>query len=273
MEIDDLGLHIVPTELVTPHEREDPRRVERLSASLRKEGWLKNPPLVVAHDGRYVLLDGTTRTKALASLGYPHTLVQVVDPARVRVSTWNHLVIGLPIEAFWEQLQALEPLALRRLDGASLAQSQHRWAGGLYLADERAYSIELPPDAPVEEEIDLLNRLVALYTGEREIRRSLKSNPHELMFEHPDLTGILSFPQYTVHDIVQFGLAEFCVPPGITRCIIPGRVLRVNLDLSLLNSEVLTLEQKNARLREYIHARITRQPLRYYEEPIYILED
>jgi hypothetical protein len=218
-------------------------------------------------------LDGTTRTHAMASLGFQHMLVQVIDPQRVRVSTWNHLVIGQPLDAFWAQLQDLPLLTYQPLSGSSLATSGHRWAGGLYLSNGRAYSIELPPSTPPAQEVEALNQLVATYTGEHEIRRSLKIEPEDLLAEHPSMTAVIAFPQYTVHDIQRFGTEGLLVPPGITRCIVPGRILRVNLDLSLLTSQALTLEQKNMRLTEYLHARLTRQPLRYYEEPIYIFED
>ena len=273
MEVAELGLRVVPVESVKPHEHEDPRRVERLASALRKEGWLKNPPLVVEHDGVYVLLDGTTRTHAMASLGYPHILVQVIDPRRARVSTWNHLVIGQPVESFWQKLQSLPLLTYQPLSGAALSNSGHRWAGGLHLADGRVFSIELPPTTQPPEEVEALNRLVATYTGEQEIRRSVKADPAELLAEHPALTAIIAFPQYTVHDIECFGTEGLLVPPGITRCIVPGRILRVNMDLSVLNSRSLTLEQKNLLLAEYLHARLARQPIRYYEEPVYIFED
>lgn len=273
MDVSELGLRIVPVEKVIPHEAGDPRRVERLSSHLRKEGWLKNPPLVAEAGGIYVILDGTTRTRALASLGYEHLLVQVVEPGRVRLSTWHHVVVGLEPGAFWRSLQGLPMLTYRPLSGVSFSENGHRWAGGVHLADGRAYSVELPRTSTPAEEVEALNRLVTLYTGEREIIRAVTSDLSELRAAHSNLTAVISFPRYTVHDILNFGRSGVCVPPGITRCIIPGRILRVNLDLNLLASRVLTLEQKNALLHEYIHARLQRQPLRYYEEPVYILED
>jgi hypothetical protein len=273
MDALELGLKIVDINCVVPHEIEDPLRVERLSGLLRKEGWLKNPPLVVQQGDMYVILDGTTRTGALRSLHYPHILVQAVDPNKARVATWSHIVQGRDIDAFWTALQDLPLLSFHPLAGMSTHMPRDRWAGALQLADGRAYAIEVPKSSTPKEEVQMLNRLVSLYTGEREIRRSFNPDLSELKEEHPDLTAVVSFPQYTVHDILVFGSQGLHVPPGITRCIVPGRILRVNLDLSLLMSEVLTLEQKNLRLQEYIHARLTRQPLRYYEEPIYILED
>lgn len=248
-------------------------RVDRLSSQLRKEGWLKNPPLVVESGDKYVLLDGTTRTRAMAALGYPHIVVQVVEPGRARVSTWHHIVLGLEPDELWAQFQELPLLTYRPLSGGSVHENGHRWAGGLTLPDGRTYSMELPHACPPAEEVEALNRLVALYTGEREILRVVSCDIDELKDEYADLTAVVAFPRYTILDILQFGRSGVTVPPGITRCIVPGRILRVNLDLSLLNSQALTLEQKNMRLGEYISARLQRQPLRYYEEPIYILED
>jgi hypothetical protein len=273
MDISDLGLRIVPIETVVPHELYDPLRVERLSIQLRKEGWLKNPPLVAERDGTHVVMDGATRTQALRSMGFQHILVQIVDPAKVRVETWDHLVIGRDADSFYEAIQRLPQLSFQRLSGTPIDNRNHRWAGGLYFADGRAFSMELPPDCTPANEVEILNELVEVYTGEREIRRSMKQGLDTLRETYPDITAMVSFPRYTAHDILEFGMQCLCVPPGITRCIIPGRILRANVDLTLLSSTVLTLEQKNMRLTEYLQARLTRQPLRYYEEPIYILED
>lgn len=273
MDIDYLGLRIVPIDTVVPHEIEDPRRVDRLSSHLRKEGWLRNPPLVVKKDATHVILDGTTRTQAMRKLGYQHILVQVVDQSRVRVDTWNHLVQEMSSADFWMELNKLPLLTFRQLAGSSMGKSPNRRAGRLYFANGEAYSIELPRDCTLAGETEALNQLVSIYTGEREIRRSLESDINVLKKEHKNLTALVSFPRYTAQDILEIGLQGLRVPPGITRCIVPGRVLRANVDLTLLESSVLTLEQKNARLREYIHARLVRQPLRYYEESIYIFED
>ena len=273
MDIEELGLRIVPIDTVVPHEIEDPRRVERLSSHLRKEGWLRNPPLVVEKNDTHVILDGTTRTRAMKMLGYEHILVQVVDPKRVRVDTWNHLVQNMRAADFWTELNKLPLLTFQQLMGSSKSESTNRWAGRLYFSSGEAYSIELPKNCTPAGEVEALNRLVSIYTGAREIRRCLDSDIKALKEEYKNLTALVSFPRYTAHDILEFGLQGLHVPPGITRCIVPGRVLRANVDLTMLESKVLTLEQKNARLREYIHARLVRQPLRYYEESIYIFED
>ena len=74
-----LSLKVVPLEKVVLHEKTDPRRVEKLAQRLAADGRLSNPPMVVATDGKYVVLDGATRITALKQMEYPHTVVQVVS--------------------------------------------------------------------------------------------------------------------------------------------------------------------------------------------------
>src|SRR4051812_45361812 len=79
MDIPDL--RVVPSSALVPHEQADRKRVARLEARVSADGFLKNPPIVapIPATEKYVVLDGANRTSALANLGYPHLLVQVVD--------------------------------------------------------------------------------------------------------------------------------------------------------------------------------------------------
>src|SRR5437870_12638286 len=76
-------LRIVPSSRLVPHEREDERRVGRLTARLRGSGVLKNPPIVTevrtADRGDYlVVLDGANPVSAAPAPGLPHLLGRVV---------------------------------------------------------------------------------------------------------------------------------------------------------------------------------------------------
>ncbi|MGH2435514.1 MAG: ParB N-terminal domain-containing protein, partial [bacterium] len=63
-------LRIIATEEVFVHEDHDPVRVDRLVASLRDDGVLRNPPVAAPlSGGGYVVLDGANRAAALASIG------------------------------------------------------------------------------------------------------------------------------------------------------------------------------------------------------------
>src|SRR5690606_7280314 len=76
-----VDLRIVPTEALLSHERHDAQRTAPLVKYLRRDGVLKNPPIVTPSgldDNTYVMLDGANRIFALNELGIRHTLVQVV---------------------------------------------------------------------------------------------------------------------------------------------------------------------------------------------------
>ncbi len=74
-------LRLLAVDALVLHEHADEKRVARLEARLRNDGFLKSPPIVAPIPGsdRYVVLDGANRTSAIRQIGCPHLLVQVVD--------------------------------------------------------------------------------------------------------------------------------------------------------------------------------------------------
>ena len=66
--------------------------------------------------------------------------------------------------------------------------------------------------------------------------------------------------------------AKRALPAGITRFIIPGRVLRLNADLKYLKSDK-SLAEKNEWLRQLILEKLDNRAVRYYEEPVYLLDE
>ena len=64
---------------------------------------------------------------------------------------------------------------------------------------------------------------------------------------------------------------RYC-PAGITRFLIPGRILRINADVTILKSEK-TLREKNRWLHDQLLERQHRGGIRYYNEPIYFLDE
>ena len=121
-------LRMFPTAALVPHEDCDPRRIERLSQRVLKEGRLKNPPVVAAipETERFVVLDGANRSAAFAAVGIPHIVAQVVsygDPGVV-LDTWYHVVSGMPLKAFEAALAEVDGMQLRP---CSLEQARADW--------------------------------------------------------------------------------------------------------------------------------------------------
>src|SRR5512141_2432247 len=103
-------LAFLPVESLVIHEWHDDQRTPPLIARLRASGVFRNPPVVAPLSdgtGRYMVLDGANRTTALRSMGFPHALVQIIEPddPGLSLENWNHLVWGLDPAEFLSGLQ------------------------------------------------------------------------------------------------------------------------------------------------------------------------
>ncbi|MEM7345707.1 MAG: NAD(P)-dependent oxidoreductase, partial [Chloroflexota bacterium] len=108
-----LSLRVVPLDKVCPHERTDPRRVERLANRLAKDGVLSNPPIVVETEDHYVVLDGATRTTALKTLDYPHAIVQVItNREELGLHTWFHAIRQTEVKKVMELFKGIPEISL-----------------------------------------------------------------------------------------------------------------------------------------------------------------
>lgn len=268
-----LGLDIVPIDQVVPHERHNPRRVHSLMQRIAAQGVLTNPPITARSQDTYVILDGATRLAALRQLGYRDVLIQVVDldAPGVQLHIWRHLLRGMPSSDLVHTLAHMPDLTLTRAPaawqpsdplpaatlGCLVTPSGDRWA-------------VMPI---VEEEwLHLLNRLVDAYSAWGEVERTLTTDPALLHEQYPGWTGLVILPRFNVEEIMGFARLRRPIPAGISRFIIPGRVLRVNAPLAWLAAEV-PLAEKRAWLTRHLAEKLAGRHVRYYEEPVYLLDE
>lgn len=270
-------LLIVPADALLLHEDVDVRRVEPLVERLQTDGLLKNPPIAAsvaaggsAGDGRrYVILDGANRTTALWKLGAPHHLVQVVDYGEVELDTWGHLVTGIRPESFAQSLAktgldlglATPQSARERLAHREIAAS---------IANPKGDVFALPGGA---SETQVLHRLTSIYNGQSTIHRVTTDNLAELLPYHDGVAALIRFPRYTPDEILYLASNGHKLPTGITRHVIPGRALRVNLPLSMLMDQQRSTEQKNEWLRTWITHKLTGREIRYYQESTFLFDE
>ena len=83
---------------------------------------------------------------------------------------------------------------------------------------------------------------------------------------------VVVFPVFTLEQVLQIADAGNAMPAGITRFIIPGRVMRLNADFDYLISN-RDLAEKNSWLYDMVMARLATDSVRYYAEPIYLLDE
>ncbi|RME51578.1 MAG: hypothetical protein D6796_00545 [Caldilineae bacterium] len=272
-EENPLSLYLLPLERVIPHEQTDPSRVERLVSRLQTESVLKNPPIVTEWEGRYVVLDGATRVTALKAMGYRYIAAQVIprDAEELDVRTWNHVLQHIEPERLLELIEDLPEVKSTPVEAAYVQDSMLELGGLCHLtfADGRTFIIQ--PAAPGSR-LDAMNRLVEAYIAAADVARTMSDTFDAASREYPDIVALVVFPVFSVEQILQISSLGKVMPAGITRFVIPGRVLRLNLDLTRLAADE-PITRKRAWFHQFLRDLMARHKIRYYQEPVYLLDE
>ncbi len=268
-----LSLRIVPLKDVLPHEQYDRERVEDLTARLIKAKTLMNPPVVVPWENRYIVLDGATRVTALKNLGYPHIVVQLISPddEALSLQTWHHAATGIKTEQFLNRLQQATGYTLTAAPETIPAED---WAGEgiisrINLPSGGAYHVY--PRKGITPLI-ALNALVEDYAQISRIFRTFSTDWETVAGQGMEVAGLVIFPKFTLKDVLTAAIGGQLLPAGITRFIIPGRILRLHTDLERLRADE-SLVRKNAWLDRLLADKLNRRHVRYYQEPVVLLDE
>ena len=271
-------LIILPADALVLHEEVEARRVEPLVERLRVDGLLKNPPIAAPIDGalgepgRYVILDGANRTTALRKLEAPHHLGQGVGYHDVELDTWGHLITGTSPQVFIQNLNNagldLEPTtsqdARRQLARREIAAS---------ITDPEGNVFVLPGASSLTSETELLRKVTSVYNGRTVFHRVKSDRMADLIEIYDDVTALIRFPSYVPEEIMHLADNGYKLPTGITRHIIHGRALRVNVPLSILMDTERTTEQKNEWLHRWTRQKLGQREIRFYQESTYLFDE
>lgn len=279
-----LSLRIVPVEKVLPHEEYHGPRVERLATRIAEDGVLLNPPLVAEAnvDEKYIVLDGATRTTAFKHSGYPHIVVQVVDIERdnVQLHAWGHVVRHHSGESAVMELLSLA----QKVNGLRLIETprdvlddvihQEGVMGYLVTLDGTGYRFELDQAQLGDDRdwLDVLNDLVAAYGEWGDVERTLERDPQTLHTMYADMVALVVFPAFAPDLVLRVASQDRLLPAGITRFVIPGRILRLNAPLDEMISDK-PLSAKVQWLDKFVGDKLGDRQVRYYEEPVMILDE
>ena len=276
MNAKELTLRIVRLDGVLLHEQIEKNRVERLVKRLEEDQFLKNPPIVTQHNANYILLDGATRVTALGRIGCRDVIVQIVDYAApgMGLETWNHMLLDAPVHELFRLLRALPGLLVEQssVSAANTALDRRETIGTLLLGDGQTFALRLANDGKLENQAHMLNQVVAAYEGRGEMYRVAHTDVERLLAEHGRLSALFIFPRYRPDEIRRLALNGAKLPMGLTRHIIPGRALRINIPLDVLRRDE-PLETKNAWLDEWMKARMRERHVRFYQEPVFLFDE
>ena len=263
-------LRIVPLGDLLLHEEVDLERVARLLDRLSADGILRNPPIVASLPGseRYLLLDGANRVSAIDNLDIPHLLVQVepYENEHLEIGHWNHVVRDIEADDLVERAGAIAGVDV--VDGEIPAEG---YLASIATNDDRA--IHLVTTEPMSGRVRHLRAIVDLYyKGEARLDRVNHSDVVTLREQHPHFGALVTFPDFSKAEVRAVAEAGDRLPSGVTRILVPRRVLGFNLRLPLLRSS-LPLEEKRRWLADEIQHKVSEHKVRYYQEPTFIFDD
>ena len=270
-----LPLRVVPMDRVFPHENIDLKRVNRLAKRLDEEGILGNPPIVTeVGDGTYMVLDGATRSSAMKQLQFPHAIVQVINSEDgLGLKTWYHVIQQIQVDALMRMLEGIVDITLEEVDPELADKAMFEYGGLCYIhtVDDKAYLVKPVPGV---NRLDALNQLTEKYIEAAHVDRTLNDNIISLKNEYDEMAAVVIFPEYTVQQVIQTTLESGRLfPAGITRFLIPGRILRLKADLTVLRSKEMTLREKNRWLHEDLLMKQAKGGIRFYGESVYLLDE
>lgn len=263
-------LRIVPVSDLLLHEDVDFERVARLLDRLSGDGVLRNPPIVASLPGsdRYLLLDGANRVSAIRNLDIPHILVQVeaFENPELQIRHWNHVVRDIEAQGLVEHARSITGLDVR--EDATPPEGH---LASFVTADEE--SMHLVTDAALADRVRHLRSIVDIYhRGSARMDRVNHDDVPTLREQHPHFGALVVFPDFAKEDIRAVAEAGDRLPSGITRILVPRRVLGFDLQLALLKSS-LPLEEKRRWLSDEIQHRVSSHRVRYYQEPTFVFDD
>ena len=205
---------------------------------------------------RHLVVDGAHRVSALRQIGAELALVQVVEPDECQLSAWHHLarlrhpsrfdnvlVDRCPACAGGETGEAGRCVAVTHLCG----RTAHAWC----------------PSGNIADAVGILHLLASSYAADGLVKRIAPAD--RAVPPVPDCRIRVAYQPWSFDRLSEAAGQGLLLPAGITRFVVPGRILGADLPLYLLlrNHGVAV-----TRIRRHVQ----NLRLRYYAEPLFIAE-
>ena len=274
-------LKLVPTNRIRFHEQPERKRTVRLLERIRHEAFLRNPPIVAdMKDGHYLLLDGANRVSVFRELEYSHVPVQVVDygDSSVQLKGWHHLLLSGRTLNLRESFAQFPEVDLRPVLTDDISQLlELRKVFSVLVEDEQGYWGLFPKDQAREVDahwlIKIQEKVVAAYEGQSRLERIKLADYSQLPDAIPSMEHQLClFPILHKEEMLRLAAEGLMIPTGLTRHVIPGRALGINLDLAFLTGS-MDEEGKQQHFQHFIDKLATEGRIRFYEEPVFIMNE
>jgi hypothetical protein len=232
---------------------------------------------------KLLVLDGVNRVSALRLLNIPDVLIQMVDyeDERVNLFSWNHLIFNVSKEEIIKKLRDLNlEVSFCPLNWAEEALKYQKTISYFLFSDLSGVVVNNGDSILEDNRFDKLTtrvknlcQLIATYNGRSEVYY-LDSNNHFLStFEHfKNSSAINLFPQFDKKEILNLAKKDILLPFGVTRFIVPHRVLGLEVSCSVLSAQT-PLSEKNLFLKELLAYRIRIKKAKFYQESVTLFNE
>ena len=279
MKTDRFHLEIIPIKNIIVHEESDTSRSHDLIAKLKKSGLFTDPIIVASlGNGKYLQLDGMNRINCFKKLGIKNILCQIVDYSNqeeIELSSWIHL-FKANREDFFKHIRKNKDLVIKRADLEQIGPryiKEKDFGRLVTVVDKKEGSFLVLTAGEFTEKIKRLNYIVNFYKDSitrsilpfnmtaRNIRLFFYEHPHLNFYDNPDTNIMVVFPNFTPQQIVTVVQSGEVIPAGISRHIVKGRCLNVNLPMKFFDNSKSVLE-----LNRLLDRYLRNKNVRFYEE-------
>ena len=271
-----LDIALVETDKLLIHEEIIPFRLKKLKASIERDG-VQSAPIIVDRS-THVVLDGMHRTAIMNEMGCRLTCVCLLDyfDPTISIQRWCRIIPAPFSKVDAEKL--LKELDLR-LEPYDLVKSPDDDGGLLLIFKDTGYRI-------VSDSCDLLDVFKKSYQLERRllewgyvVQHCTESEAKE------DLTSgsyeaSIYLPKIEKKEVVELATENKILTPKATRHKLPARPVAVNVPLTLLRDQKISIEDANKRLADILRKKkLTRYNPgmewmgRTYDEVLYVFSD
>jgi hypothetical protein len=221
-----------------------------------------------------MVLDGANRVTALRTMGYPHILVQIVEPEDpgLQLHNWNHVVWELNPNRFMAGLQNIPKIELVEIqDDVETNLEGECGLAMIKVCSGEKFSV-CTSEVDLNPRVSLLHAIVNSYKDRARLDRTSVCEVEGLVDIYPQLCGLVIFPPFKIQTLLRLAGQGCLLPAGITRFMIAPRALHLNYPLEEL-TKADPLAEKNARLQKWLQERLERKGVRYYAEPTYLFDE
>lgn len=270
-----LDISLVETERLLIHEETIPHRLERLRRRIERDG-VQSAPILVDRKN-LVVLDGMHRTAVMSDLGCRFTCVCLLDyfDPSINVQRWCRVI---PEPFSHERAEEFISSLYLSMEPYEIIKSPDEEGGLLLVFRHRAYKLKSDP-----------NDLMDIFRKSYQLEMNLQEHGYEIVhctesqaIDHmaSGYEATLYMPKVEKQQVIDIATRNQVFTPKATRHKLPARPLGVNVPLSLLRNNEMSLDEANRSLAMHLNKKKVKRydhgmkwMGRAYDEVLYVFSD